>query len=132
MNAFYRYEISNALIKIESGKTIILNLSQIANEINRDVRSLLSFMGKTIDARTHISRKGDISISGQHTAEVIDDLINSYFDKYVRCGTCGNPETTISAVDDKPRRRLSNLSPRKKNDELRIECKVCGSVFVHN
>lgn len=107
---FSRYRRHKATIKQEgsgNGKTtIITNLNQIAKDVERDEKSIGSFLAKKLGTRFKIDSKTKRTIiNGHFTSDEIDSLIQNFIETKVLCKICGNPET----------------------DSVQKVCRACGS-----
>ena len=108
----YRYQMPKMIIKVEGKgngiKTIIVNLDDISQSLNRSSDIILKYFSYSLGA---ISEKNNI-IKGPHKIEVLNELLNKFIEKYVLCSLCSNPETTYTCV----------------NKSLNINCIACGHI----
>lgn len=104
---FYRYKRPVAIIDIQSGKTIITNLNDIAQAINTKPSHILYFI--QLEKSTSVTNKGEIKII--LLKSVVEDLIEKYIAKYILCNICKYPE----------------LETKKINKKLYFNCKACGN-----
>lgn len=73
---------------------IITNLPTIAQSISRSPNHLLKHFGYELGAQTNT--KNDLHvISGYHTKDRLQTMLNTFIDRYVLCKKCGNPETLL-------------------------------------
>jgi translation initiation factor 5 len=95
-DSFYRYKMSRMNLKVEGTKTIISNLSEVAKDINRPIKNILNFFGKSLGCSTNYDLKNNKAIiSKVITLSDLEPKLFSYIDIYVLCTTCSNPETVI-------------------------------------
>lgn len=111
---YYRYNMPEIQIKQEGSgngkKTVLLNIAEIADTLNRDVAILARFMAQHFG--TIISFKKDKwIINGTFDAVHIQKSIYEFIDNFVLCKQCNNPET-IFKLD--------------KQNNLRMKCTACS------
>ena len=111
-DAFYRYKRPVLLTQLQSGgngvKIAITNLPLLSKALDRPVGSLLKHF--FVDLGTNGVWKDDVAVLKGDLRDTIEDSVESFISRYVSCGHCGNPETT--------------LVTNKKKVEMR--CKACG------
>ncbi|MGQ9624240.1 MAG: translation initiation factor IF-2 subunit beta [Candidatus Bathycorpusculaceae bacterium] len=91
-------------------RTVIYNLNDVADVLNRDLQHLLKFLTREMAtaATVHESR---VIFQGKFSRETFERLIQRYIDSFVTCPVCKRPDTKI--VKEK---RLSFLV-----------CEACGA-----
>jgi translation initiation factor 2 subunit 2 len=91
-------------------RTIIYNLNDVAEVLNRDLQHLLKFLTREMAtaATVHELR---VIFQGKFSQETFERLIQRYIDSFVTCPVCKRPDTKI--VKEK---RLSFLV-----------CEACGA-----
>jgi translation initiation factor 2 subunit 2 len=91
-------------------RTIIYNLNDVADVLNRDLQHILKFLTREMAtaATVHESR---VIFQGKFSRETFERLIQRYIDSFVICPVCKRPDTKI--VKEK---RLSFLV-----------CEACGA-----
>jgi translation initiation factor 2 beta subunit (eIF-2beta)/eIF-5 len=114
VDQFYRYKIECPIIKIEgSGKMIktkILNINTIENLLYRSAELLLSYYCIKLGC----NKLDNMTISGNHSQQILTDLMIEFINKYILCIECKNPET------------VCKISGSKKNKIIKVKCKSCG------
>lgn len=95
---FARYQRHKAQIKQEgsgNGKlTILLNLSHLAKDLEREEKTIGSYLAKSLGTRFKFNTKDKkFVLNGHFTCEQIDSLIQKFIEADVLCRTCANPET---------------------------------------
>lgn len=108
-----RYKMSEVVIKDglkDSGKlgqrTIIKNLDDISNDLNRDPLLLICYLSSTFGC-AYIEEKydkyTDWILSGRYTKDKIQDCIYDFIDSYVLCKekSCRKPETEFVKVNER-------------------------------
>lgn len=115
-NPFYRYKMERIQCEIEGEgddmKTVILNLSSIAQSLARPEIYIMKFFGFEFGVQINMNPTDNRwIINGAHEATKLQDLLDIFITKFVLCKECLNPETDLVI-----------------NHDLNIirYCKVCG------
>jgi len=113
---FYRYKMPPIISKIEGKgngiKTVIPNMSDIGRALHRPSSYPTKFFGCELGAQVKCEEKNDrYIVNGAHDAQKLQLLLDSFIQKFVLCGSCGNPETVL-IID--------------KDDFIIRDCKACG------
>jgi len=110
---FYRYTMPALRIKVEGRgkmiKTVILNLNEIATEIERPVDYLLKFFGFELGAQVE-SKNNKFIIGGHREVEELYKVLDTFIEKYILCRKCKNPETDLSCT----------------KGDIMFTCRACG------
>ncbi|KAM0349328.1 hypothetical protein ACHAPU_003737 [Fusarium lateritium] len=114
-DAFYRYKMERLQTKIEGKgngiKTVVVNLSSVANSLARPGAYVIKYFGFELGAQTNIDPKDDRwIINGAHDAPKLQDHLDGFINKFVLCKKCKNPETDVVI----------------KDDHILLDCKACG------
>ncbi|KAK5174525.1 eukaryotic translation initiation factor 5 [Saxophila tyrrhenica] len=112
---FYRYKMERLQSKIEGKgngiKTVIVNLSNVADQLDRPPSYVIKYFGFELGAQTNIDPKDDRwIINGAHEATKLQDYLDGFISKFVLCKDCKNPETVVSV----------------KEGDIILDCKACG------
>ena len=112
---FYRYKMPILQIKIEGKgngiKTIIPNLTAIADALGRHPDYILKFFGFIKGTATINDNKSNrYIINGSHNINELNSVLDKFIELYILCKQCRNPET------------LLNVSKEK----IYLKCKACG------
>lgn len=112
---FYRYKMERLQTKIEGKgngiKTVVVNLSSVAQSLARPGGYLIKYFGFELGAQTNIDPPDDRwIINGSHEASKLQDLLDGFINKFVLCKKCKNPETVVQIKDEK----------------ITLDCKACG------
>ncbi len=112
---FYRYKMERLQSKIEGKgngiKTVIVNLSNVADQLDRPASYVIKYFGFELGAQTNIDPKDDRwIINGAHEATKLQDYLDGFIQKFVLCKDCKNPETVVSV----------------KEGDIILDCKACG------
>jgi translation initiation factor 5 len=115
----YRYKMPRLVTKIEGKgngvKTIILNLPEIAKALNRRPIYLIKYLGIELGAQVNSDELNSrYIINGNHDAEKLQSLLDSFIKRFVLCASCSNPETGFIFG---------------KNDGIRRDCK--GNLIIN-
>nr|POE62246.1 eukaryotic translation initiation factor 5 [Quercus suber] len=112
---FYRYKMEKLQSKIEGKgngiKTVIVNLSNVADQLARPPSYVIKYFGFELGAQTNIDPKDDRwIINGSHEATKLQDYLDGFINKFVLCKECKNPETVVNI----------------KDGDIIFDCKACG------
>ncbi|GAB1320457.1 eukaryotic translation initiation factor 5 [Madurella fahalii] len=112
---FYRYKMERLQTKIEGKgngiKTVVVNLSSVAQSLARPGSYLIKYFGFELGAQTNIDPPDDRwIINGAHEAGKLQDLLDGFIGKFVLCKKCKNPETDVHI----------------KDGHITLDCKACG------
>ncbi|PBP17854.1 eukaryotic translation initiation factor 5 [Diplocarpon rosae] len=112
---FYRYKMEKLQSKIEGKgngiKTVIVNLSSVANSLARPGGYVIKYFGFELGAQTNSNPADDRwIINGAHEASKLQDYLDGFINKFVLCKKCKNPETEVVI----------------KDGHIVLDCKACG------
>lgn len=114
---FYRYKMEPLVSKIEGKgngiKSVIVNLSNVAQQLGRSPQYLVKFFGFELGAQVKANPTDDRwIINGAHEASKLQDYLDTFINKFVLCKECKNPETVLKITKDK--------------QSILRDCKACG------
>lgn len=114
-DAFYRYKMERLQTKIEGKgngiKTVVVNLSSVAQSLARPGAYLIKYFGFELGAQTNIDPPDDRwIINGAHDSAKLQDYLDGFIQKFVLCKKCKNPETDVHI----------------KDGHITLDCKACG------
>ncbi|KAL2169663.1 hypothetical protein VTG60DRAFT_5802 [Thermothelomyces hinnuleus] len=112
---FYRYKMERLQTKIEGKgngiKTVVVNLSSVAQSLARPGSYLIKYFGFELGAQTNLDPADDRwIINGAHEASKLQELLDGFITKFVLCKKCKNPETDVHIKDGR----------------ILLDCKACG------
>lgn len=112
---FYRYKMERLQAKVEGKgngiKTVVVNLSNVAQQLARPPNYVIKYFGFELGAQTNMDPKDDRwIINGAHEASKLQDYLDGFIKKFVLCSQCHNPETVINI----------------KDGDIIMDCKACG------
>lgn len=112
---FYRYKMERLQSKIEGKgngiKTVIVNLSSVAQSLARPGAYVIKYFGFELGAQTNTNPADDRwIINGAHEASKLQDYLDGFINKFVLCKKCKNPETEVVIKDGR----------------ILLDCKACG------
>lgn len=112
---FYRYKMEKIQSKIEGKgngiKTVIVNLSSVAQSLARPGAYVIKYFGFELGAQTNTNPADDRwIINGAHEASKLQDYLDGFISKFVLCKKCKNPETEVVIRDGR----------------ILLDCKACG------
>ncbi|KAL8370395.1 hypothetical protein RB595_000663 [Gaeumannomyces hyphopodioides] len=114
-DVFYRYKMERLQTKIEGKgngiKTVVVNLSNVAQQLARPGSYLIKYFGFELGAQTNLDPADDRwIINGAHDAGKLQDYLDGFINKFVLCKKCKNPETEVNI----------------KDGHIILDCKACG------
>jgi translation initiation factor 5 len=75
-------------------KTVLPNLSDVAQALKRDSAEVNKFFGTELGAQTTYSSESDRAVvNGAHTDATLQGLMHKYIELFVLCPNCRLPET---------------------------------------
>ncbi|KAI9659409.1 MAG: hypothetical protein M1821_001667 [Bathelium mastoideum] len=112
---FYRYKMERLQSKIEGKgngiKTVVANLSSVANSLARPPSYIIKYFGFELGAQTNNNPNDDRwIINGAHDAGKLQDYLDGFINRFVLCKKCKNPETDVNIKDGR----------------ISLDCKACG------
>ena len=97
--------------------TKINNLGEVGADLRREPSHLLKFFSLELgtimrNMKLGVKKTSQVNyiLNGKFTSERLSEVLDSLIDKYVLCGTCGNPETEF----------------KLKKNVIFLECQSCG------
>jgi len=107
--SYERFKIDKIKGHIEGNKTILVNLRQIAKQLNRKLEHLLKYLLRELATPGKVIR-GRVILGTKVPASMINKKIKKYMSEFVVCSECGKPDTELIEVE-----KISYL-----------KCLVCG------
>lgn len=106
-----RLDVPDPDVRQEGHVTVFENFRDVCRELSREPDHVLKFLQDELGTSAHIDESDRARLTGDFGARRISDAIDAYTDKYVRCGECGLPDTSIE---------------REQGAEL-LQCAACGA-----
>lgn len=107
-----RFKIPEIKVSIQGKQTIIVNLGEVAKEINRSHIALAKYFFTELGTSGEFNEQRAI-LKGQFKPELIKNKFHAFIKEYVLCKECNRPDTQI--IHDK----------EKRMDFLK--CEACGA-----
>ncbi len=105
-----RFEMPS-LISFNQGKqTIIKNLTEAANKLNRKPEHILKYIAKDLGTTGYVDGQRGV-LTGNFKPKLIESRFKNYIDEYVICKECGKPDTVLVKFEGVEYKR----------------CEVCGA-----
>ena len=89
-----RFELPNPSSSISGHRTILSNLFEICNLLNRDTTHLLKFLCKELATAGSIDGVTAV-FQGKFQNRIFQKLLDRYLKEYVLCTICHQPDTKI-------------------------------------
>jgi len=107
-----RFEVPKVKGRVQGKKTIISNLKQIADFLDREEKLLLSFLLKELATKGIIEGQY-VKFNGNFSADKINEKVSKFVNEFVNCKECKKPDTKLTKVD-----RV-----------MYINCMACGAKY---
>lgn len=98
-------------IEYEGDKSILANFKEICELFRREPNHVMKFLVRNLGTAGYINEDTKLVLQGRFGDEQIMSLLNRYVDLFVRCQTCGRPDTKLA----------------KKGKVLYMVCEACGA-----
>lgn len=105
------FEVPKVSVLVIGGKTIIQNFKDIAQVLNRDEELLKRYFMKELNVPGSVNEAGQLELRGKFNATAINQLLERFVQKYVKCSTCGSAHTKLT----------------KKAKIFVLKCEACGA-----
>ncbi|MEM0325511.1 MAG: translation initiation factor IF-2 subunit beta [Desulfurococcaceae archaeon] len=105
------FEMPKANVLVIGGKTIIQNFRDIAHVLGRDEELLRRYFMKELNVPGSINEAGQLELRGKFSSTAINQLLEHFVQKYVKCLTCGSVHTKLI----------------KKGKVFSLKCEACGA-----
>lgn len=89
-----RFQVPKAYSMIQGNKTIIKNLGEIADSLNRDPQHILKFLLRELGTAGNLEG-GRAIVQGKFTHYLINERIDEYVKRFIMCHECNRPDTRI-------------------------------------
>ncbi|MCL5093429.1 MAG: translation initiation factor IF-2 subunit beta [Candidatus Marsarchaeota archaeon] len=91
------FEIPKVDSIVQGNKTIIRNLSQIADKARRSPGDIAKYLSKEFGVPVGIEDQR-LVLNGKFSNDDIEKRMHRYFDVYVICRECGKPDTHLEGA----------------------------------
>jgi translation initiation factor 2 subunit 2 len=105
------FEVPKASVLVIGNKTIIQNFRVITQALNRDEELLKRYFMKELNVPGSTNEAGQLELRGKFNAAAINQLLERFIQKYVKCSTCGSFHTKLT----------------KKGKVFILKCDACGA-----
>lgn len=99
---------------LQGNKTIIKNISQIANVARRNREDIAKYLTKELAAPVTLDEQ-KLSIMTKVSANTLNEKIKRYFEMYIVCKECHKPDTHVVGID---------------RGYTTIVCEACGARYT--
>jgi translation initiation factor 2 subunit 2 len=96
--SYGRIKIDKVKGHIEGNKTIIVNLRQIAKQLDRNLDHLLKYLFRELATPGKMVRDRVI-LGSKFSASLINKKIKKYLSEFVICSECGKLDTKLTEVE---------------------------------
>ncbi|MEM2024715.1 MAG: translation initiation factor IF-2 subunit beta [Desulfurococcaceae archaeon] len=105
------FEMPKAGVLVIGGKTIIQNFRDIAQLLSRDQELLKRYFTRELNVPGSVNEAGQLELRGKFNATAINQLLERFVQKYVKCSTCNSVHTKLT----------------KKGKIFALKCEACGA-----
>ncbi|MEZ0345419.1 MAG: translation initiation factor IF-2 subunit beta [Infirmifilum sp.] len=106
-----RFTLPRFEVTVTGKRVYITNFKEVAEMLNRDPHTLLRFLLKEI-ALPGTYEENTAVIQGEVSPQLLNKLLERFFNDYVKCPICGSPDTLLI----------------KEKKIMQIKCMACGAV----
>ena len=106
-----RFNIPTVKGSLQGNATIITNINQIADALDRPKTHIAKYLSKQLAAKGSIKKDQYLAFNTKLRSSQINEKLQEYAQRYVICPSCGKPETEIN----------------RKGDALVMQCNACGT-----
>ena len=89
-----RFKLDKIKGHIEGNKTILVNLRQVAKQLNRKLEHLLKYLLRELATPGKVVRDRVI-LGSKFPASLINKKVKKYLSEFVICSECGKPDTEL-------------------------------------
>lgn len=108
-----RFQIPKVKGHIQGVKTVISNLNQIADSLQRPIKHILKYLAREL-ASTAEQANQLVVFGSKVSAAKINEKIESYANEFVFCRECNKPDTKLN----------------KEGDIYYFKCQACGARYT--
>ena len=108
------FKIPEADLLVQGNRTIIRNLSQIAEVARRDKSEIAKYLTKELAAPVSIDNQS-LVIMAKIQFNTLNEKIRKYFELYIVCKECHKPDTHVQSID---------------RGYTTIVCEACGARYT--
>lgn len=105
-----RFEIPRIRTQRSGSRTILLNVAEVAQALNRDVSHLIKFLVKELGTSGEVKGKS-LEVQGGFSEEQVNKKLDIYAKNFVQCPECGKHDTKL----------------KKDKGFSFMKCEVCGA-----
>ncbi|RLF50771.1 MAG: translation initiation factor IF-2 subunit beta [Thermoplasmata archaeon] len=106
-----RFQMPKGIIFHEGNTTILKNLGEIADKLNREIEQIFSYLLKELGTAGELDGERAI-FQGKIPETRVQERIEKYVKRFVLCRECGRPDTKLI----------------KRNRTLMLKCEACGAI----
>ncbi len=99
---------------VQGNKTIIKNISQIADTARREKSEIAKYLSKELAAPVS-SDSSELTIMAKIPLSTLNEKIKKYFELYIICKECHKPDTHVQMID---------------RGYTTIVCEACGAKYT--
>lgn len=97
---FYRYKVHQLIIETTKGKTILINIDNVAQELKVDPMYIIRYFGSYLGTQVKYNNR-KATLSGTFSVTKLSQLLVQFIQEMVLCKNCGLPELDYLITKDK-------------------------------
>jgi translation initiation factor 2 subunit 2 len=107
-----RFDVPDPNVRQEGNVTVYENFQATTKRLDRDEDHVMQFLQGELGTSGHIDESGRARLTGEFSADRIDDAIDEYTEEFVLCSECGLPDTNFE----------------REHGALVLRCEACGAI----
>lgn len=89
------FSIPNPVLRYQGDKTTFTNFKQVCELFRREPSHVMKFLVKHLATAGFVDPEGKLVLQGHFSESQLKELLGRYVDFYVKCPTCGRPDTRL-------------------------------------
>lgn len=106
-----RFQMPKGVVFYEGNTTILKNLAEIADIVNRQAEQIFTYLLKELGTAGEMDGERAV-FQGRIPENRVLERIERYVNRYVLCRECGRPDTKLI----------------KRNRTIMLKCEACGAI----
>jgi translation initiation factor SUI1 len=117
---YYRYKCPQLVTTCANAnaskmvKTTLCNVEDVARSLQRPPSYIVNYIGYSWSAKSEYRPGQKSYVSGNYTAEALDEVVSQFVQEWVLCPQCHNPELNLEIVG------------KKRGRSVLLTCSACG------
>ena len=91
---YFRYKMPSMEIEIHDSKTVIYNMDEVMQALDRPLEYIVKFLVK-LGIEITVSLGDVCTMNGEYSREILESLLYKFIEEYVLCPKCKCPSTNF-------------------------------------